>query len=90
MRSASAHKQAALRAIGPGMLLAMATGVSGCAIYTEDGALPEVFCGVLYSCGSGDRDNNRGGNQNSSGTTSSDSSTGDTSSGEGTPQTGGD
>ncbi len=51
MRSIPAHKRAALRAIGPGVLLAISIGLSGCAIYDEDGVAPEVFCGYLYDCG---------------------------------------
>ena len=51
MRPLPAHKRTALRAIGPGVLLAISTGLSGCAIYDEDGIAPEVFCGYLYDCG---------------------------------------
>jgi hypothetical protein len=51
MRPVPAHKRAALRAIGPGVLLAMSIGLSGCAIYDEEGVAPEVFCGYLYDCG---------------------------------------
>jgi hypothetical protein len=46
-----AHERAALRGIGPGVLLAMSIGLSGCAIYDENGVAPEVFCGYLYDCG---------------------------------------
>jgi hypothetical protein len=34
------------------MLLALSIGLSGCAIYDEDGVAPEAFCGYLYDCGS--------------------------------------
>jgi hypothetical protein len=51
MRPVPAHTRAALRAIGAGALLAMSAGLSGCAIYDDDGIAPEVFCGVLYDCG---------------------------------------
>lgn len=63
MRPVPAHKRAALRAIGPGVLLAMSISLSGCAIYDEDGVAPEVFCGYLYDCGNhgGSDDNDQGG-----------------------------
>jgi hypothetical protein len=40
-----------LRAIGLGLLLAVPSGLSGCAIYDAEGVAPEVFCGTLYDCG---------------------------------------
>jgi hypothetical protein len=63
MRPVPAHKRAALRAIGPGVLLAMSIGLSGCAIYDEYGVAPEVFCGYLYDCGNhgGSDDNEQSG-----------------------------
>ena len=63
MRSVPARKRVALRAIGPGVLLVMSIGLSGCAIYDEDGIAPEVFCGYLYDCGNhgGSDDDDSGG-----------------------------
>jgi hypothetical protein len=63
MRSVPARKRAALRAIAAGALLAVSIGLSGCAIYDEDGVAPEVFCGYLYDCGNhgGADDNDSGG-----------------------------
>ena len=63
MRPVPAHKRAALRAIGPGVLLAMSFGLSGCAIYDQEGVAPEIFCGYLYDCGNhgGSDDNDQGG-----------------------------
>jgi hypothetical protein len=50
MRSIPAHRRAALRAIGPGALLAISIGLSGC--YTGGEAPPpEDFCGIFYACG---------------------------------------
>jgi len=85
MQSPFKHRRATLRAVGPGILLVMAAGLSGCYSYVEEAGLPEVFCGILYDCGS-HSDNNRGGGQTASGTSSE--STGSSSSG-GTGSTGG-
>ena len=65
MRPVPRHKRTALRAVGPGVFLAMPIGLSGCAIYDDEGVAPEIFCGHLYDCGShGDGD--RGGPPNTS------------------------
>lgn len=63
MRPTPRHKRAALRAIGPGVLLAISIGLSGCAIYDEGGVAPEAFCGYLYDCGNhgGSDDPDQGG-----------------------------
>ena len=52
MPPASKYARSAFRAIGPGVLLAMSIGLSGCAIYDDDGVAPDLFCGHLYDCGS--------------------------------------
>ena len=82
MQSQSRHRQAALRAIGPGALLAISIGLSGCAPgYIEEAGYPDYLCGFLYACGS-HSDPNQGGNQTATGTSNNNSngnSTGNTS-----------
>jgi hypothetical protein len=84
-RSLSRHKRAALRAIGPGLLVAISIGLSGC-FYMGDGegGPPIAFCGILYACGS-DSDPNRGGSQTATGTSSNSSSSSTSSTGSATP-----
>jgi hypothetical protein len=48
MRPIPAHRRAVHRAIGPGVLLAISIGLSGC---YPHGVAPEAFCGYLYDCG---------------------------------------
>ena len=82
MRSLSRHQRSALRAIGPGLLLAIAACLPNAAFASEEAGAQRV-CEIPYIC---DRDTNRGGSQTATGTSSDDSGgsasspTGDTSS----------
>jgi hypothetical protein len=70
MRSLSRHQRSMLRAIGPGLLLAIAACLPDAAFASEEaGASPRV-CEIPYIC---DRDTNRGGSQTATGTSTDDS-----------------
>jgi hypothetical protein len=83
MRSLSGHQRSALRAIGPGLLLAIAACLPNAAFASEEAGASQRVCEIPYIC---DRDTNRGGSQTATGTSSDDSGgsasspTGDTSS----------
>lgn len=90
MRRLSKHT--ARRAAGVAVILAGSTGLSGC--YLPEGvnaadAYGEMagFCGLLQNCGS-DSDNNRGGEQTATGSSSSSSSSSNSSGSSG--ETGGE
>ena len=89
MRSSSKHRRAPLRAIGPGVLLALSIGLSGCAMFDDlepgENFADKYgdfagFCGFLQNCGN-DSDNNRGGEQTAVSTSSSNPNSGNSNNG---------
>ena len=81
MRALSRQRRLALRAIGPGLLLAIAASPPGATIASKSAGAAQQICEIPYVC---DRDTNRGGSQTAAGTSSDDAATagtpGDTSS----------
>ena len=69
MRSLSRHQRSMLRAIGPGLLLAIATCLPHAAFASEEAGAQRV-CEIPYIC---DRDTNRGGSQTATGRSTDDS-----------------
>ena len=70
MRSLLKHRRSTLRAIGPGLLLAIAAGLPGAAFASEKAGASQPVCDIPYIC---DRDTNRGGSQTAAGTSTDDS-----------------
>ena len=70
MRSLSRHRRSTLRAIGPGVLLAVAASLPDAAFAKEDADASQRVCDIPYIC---DRDTNRGGGQTATGRTTDDS-----------------
>ncbi len=69
MRSLSRQRRSVPRAIGPGLLLAIATCLPHAAFASEEAGAQRV-CEIPYIC---DRDTNRGGSQTATGSSADDS-----------------
>ncbi|HKP27475.1 MAG TPA: hypothetical protein VJV39_26640 [Dongiaceae bacterium] len=70
MRILFKHRRAALRAIGPGVLLVATACLPDAAFASEQADASQRVCDIPYIC---DRDTNRGGGQTATGSSTDDS-----------------
>ena len=77
MRSLSKRRRSTLRAIGPGLLLAIAASLPAATVASKQAGAAQQICETPYVC---DRDTNRGGRQTAAGTSSDSASSGSSSS----------